>query len=105
MKFLAIILSTFILVLSIVPFEDNYCGIQCEEISDSTHQDKENHDSESCPPLCDCQCSQIHVISVEHKDVTNAFVFADESKISCGLDNEISFDLLNSIWHPPKLVA
>tara|TARA_R110001592_G_scaffold45430_2_gene145167 strand:- start:6942 stop:7256 length:315 start_codon:yes stop_codon:yes gene_type:complete len=103
MKFFAIILSTFILVLSIVPFEDDYCGIQCEEISASNQQDSGNHNNESCPPICGCQCVHIQVAAVSRDIIETPLISVKNTKLSRVYDEDISFDLINSIWHPPKL--
>lgn len=108
MKFFAVILATFILVLSIVPFEGACCDTQCEEVYSGldTKSDQENNggqQNETCPPLCGCQCSHIHVISVVYNKVDRQLAPVNDHKLPRAYNDGISFDLIHAIWHPPKI--
>jgi hypothetical protein len=107
MKYLSLIFATFTLLLSAVPIEGacrsaSYDGVYNYSGTESNQHESGNQDNETCPPLCGCQCSHIHVISVSHNREIVHLVFADNSKLPGDYSNGISFNLINAVWHPPK---
>lgn len=63
MKFLAVILSIYILALNFAPCEDesSVCDEKISEFSQQSADDNHDHEtSDLCSPFCQCQCCHIH---------------------------------------------
>ena len=105
MKFITIILSLLILVLSIKPCSDgnNTEDQQQDEISDNhNHQ---NDSDDTCPITCICNCCGITI------------TYQPIIKFDLDLNNQISTEILSvyqsiyrfnfhsNIWKPPQLIS
>jgi len=105
MKFITIILSLLILVLSIKPCSDgnNTEDQQQDEISDNhNHQ---NDSDDTCPITCICNCCGITI------------TYQPIIKFDLDLNNQISTEILSvyqsiyrfnfhsNIWQPPQFIS
>jgi hypothetical protein len=105
MKFITIILSLLILVLSIKPCSDgnNTEDQQQDEISDNhNHQ---NDSDDTCPITCICNCCGITI------------TYQPILKFDLDLNNQISTEILSvyqsiyrfnfhsNIWQPPQFIS
>ena len=105
MKFITIILSLLILVLSIKPCSDgnNAEDQHLDEISaEHNHQ---NDSDDSCPITCICNCCGI------------AITYQPIETFELGINNQISTEILSvyqsiyrfnfhsNIWQPPQLIS
>ena len=70
MKFIALILSIYILTLNLVPCEDSVVidNKTQTEISQPAGDDHQHQDSDFCSPFCICQCCHINVIQYQFTD-------------------------------------
>lgn len=103
MKFIAVILSISILVLSLAPCGDE---IDCNNhIANKTEQtgDKHDHKTESCSPFCICACcSHISNIFSEKTDICKFNLILVAQAQPCSNETFIS-ESHSNIWQPPKL--
>ena len=103
MKFVTIILSLIILLLSVIPCSDgqNIEDQHQDEIS-VNHNHQEDSD-DSCPVTCICNCCGM---SITYEPI-KSFSLIEYHKISTELITTYQpiyrFDFLSNIWHPHKL--
>jgi hypothetical protein len=101
MKFLAFILSIYILALNFSPCEDNN-AINDEVKTEITKQVDDGHvDLDLCSPFCQCHCCHIHA---------TYFSIADLNVTILDIPTELFFhfyglekDFNNSILQPPRV--
>ena len=109
MRFLSLILSAYMLVLSLAPCTD---GVQHDHIQsacdseilvDSNSHSDHNHDhQDTCPPFCVCACCGSIVIipsQIVYKELANHIC----SSSIYGYLSSYSFEFQSSVWHPPTL--
>ena len=109
MRFLSLILSAYMLVLSLAPCTD---GVQHDHIQsacdseilvDSNSHSDHNHDhQDTCPPFCVCACCGSIVIipsQIVYKELANQIC----SSSIYGYLSNYSFEFQSSVWHPPIL--
>lgn len=106
MRFLAILLSAYILLLSCYPCQDSgetHQHTKKEQLAHA-HSDCHGHDDgEVCSPLCACGCCTIHCISA------NYFLSFPPLNTTVWHSRNSSYKtpfvplLVRAIWQPPKL--
>lgn len=64
MKFLAFLLSVYILALNLAPCDDNvtHDNMDKTEILQAIGDNHQHQDSDFCSPFCICQCCHVNVI-------------------------------------------
>ena len=103
MKFLALILSIYILALNFAPCEDNSTSDNDTntKISQNIDFDHQHSNSDLCSPFCQCCCCHIHAIDFNFDDLkltiseTSTEVFFH----IYGLEKNFN----NSILQPPRV--
>jgi hypothetical protein len=98
MKYLVLILSLYIFVLTSSPCVDEPAGAYANKTEQSNNQEKSNH---HCSPFCTCQCCASPVVFQEFK-VSFSYVEFAEKPLSFYSSSYIS-TLFISIWQPPKI--
>jgi hypothetical protein len=102
MKALTVILSFYIVVLTIIPCIDkpHEKTVGRMELSgNSTHSDEQGADH--CSPFCVCSCCGNHVVSIEKMTLSNVFSFP--GKQIPWFTADFKSDPSRSIWQPPKI--
>ena len=103
MKFIAFILSIYILALNFTPCEDSpVVGDEFNiEISQNIDMDHDHSDLDLCSPFCQCHCCHIHVtcfnlaeLSLTTSEISTVIILHFDS-----LGKEIT----NTILQPPKV--
>ncbi|WP_299779327.1 DUF6660 family protein [uncultured Formosa sp.] len=106
MKFIAIILSIYILGLNFTPCEDVVSvdgGIEQKVSELSEHNDtNHNHDtSDLCSPFCQCHCCQINVVQFHPLEIS--FTDPDIStKVFLHFDS-LGQDFNQTLLQPPRV--
>ncbi|MBK5192848.1 MAG: hypothetical protein JJE07_06485 [Flavobacteriaceae bacterium] len=100
-KFSAIILSLFFLVLTFVPCADDGSSFSVE-----TGQIAEGHldhtgATEMCPPFCECQCCNSQIIT--SNPVAFEPINFEISKLVDPYKNKIHKDIFISFMQPPQI--
>ncbi|NOY47654.1 hypothetical protein MNBD_BACTEROID02-1257 [hydrothermal vent metagenome] len=103
MKFLAFILSIYILALNFAPCEDNVTvGNDVNvEVSQSGDIDHSHNNLDLCSPFCQCHCCHVHVTYLNLEDFT-----APLQKIPTDIFlhfDSLGKDITNSILQPPRV--
>ena len=106
MKFLAIILSAYMLLLALLPCGDE---VECMDeeryetaFNDNTRQDHENH-SEICSPFCICACcgQVLNVLTTPYFALKPHFSVSSHTAFY----KDPYFEIIPiAIWQPPKLI-
>ncbi len=105
MKFLTVILSITILLLSTKPCSDgqNFEDQHQDELS-INHNHQEDSD-DSCPSICICSCCGM---SITYESFVT-FNFFEYCKISTNLITTYppiyKFDFHSNIWQPPQVIS
>lgn len=104
MKWLYIILSIYITVLSCIPCSDeNECNVTTSNITIIDNHQEHEHEAEMCSPFCICNCcgcSGITLIqshSIDYK-ITVDIVTVSNMYVPAFIDN-----YTGSVWQPPKI--
>ena len=99
MRYLAFILSLYVLVLTAVPCVD--VQITSFESAQQSHQDHHQGEGDHCSPFCTCNCCATSVIFQDFQVQLNSFAF---------IEKQYSFYATGSyhgpvtaIWQPPKI--
>lgn len=103
MKFVAIILSIFIVYLVSVPCVDEIDHASKSVIEHSTPQGSPcNHnDHDACTPFCVCSCcGVVVVISLVHFD---SLPYMMLQAVINSIQKELFSNFFQSFWQPPKL--
>lgn len=112
MKFLAYILTTYILFLVIKPgivaislqtdTEQSCCGGQCAPIQSNDHNQKKDNSEKNCNPFQVCNSCLLQVASIpfykilpKHKISTKRYFF---------YKSVFSSQFASDFWQPPKIV-
>ncbi|MET7001453.1 DUF6660 family protein [Chitinophaga defluvii] len=102
MKFFALIMGVWLLILSCLPCGDSReCNDQRATTISANHQ-QHNHDIEHCAPFCTCSCCSISMschkipIYIIAKKVFATKNYSDYPTPFC---KEVS----HAIWQPPKI--
>jgi len=105
MRMLALILSFYITVLSIVPCSDNSPNNTIHsniEVSTSKHDHNHSDHQDDCTPFCACTCCGSFVIEpINHFLIDNKIVISSDC-LFCYSFNYV-FDFYEVAWHPPSL--
>ncbi|WP_299672592.1 DUF6660 family protein [uncultured Polaribacter sp.] len=107
MKFLAFILSIYILTLNLAPCEDYEAGAfnddiepEISQIFDNDHQ-HQDQDLDLCSPFCICQCCHISTMNFKFVDIKfNIFYISTQDFF---YQNGIKKSFTASILQPPKV--
>ncbi|MGV3631270.1 MAG: DUF6660 family protein [Bacteroidota bacterium] len=104
MKYFWIILSAFILFLSITPCcdDEKHDAVTHTTISQSDHHD--SHEHQACSPFCVCSCCGSHGVNIQQASIgIEAFLMPEsEYKVSKPTSDLVSTFEAN-IWQPPQL--
>ena len=102
MKYLAFILSIYILALNLAPCEDytvldNEVQTEVSQVTDSNHQ---HQGSDLCSPFCICQCCHISTINFKFVDVSinTSYISTQDFFYQNGTEK----DFTTSILQPPR---
>ena len=103
MKFLACIMSLYILVLIAVPCADHPEDhvLVKNEIVSGTHQDRD-HAGDQCSPFCTCDCCVSPILYQDHTLIFQCFTVLLGTYLPEYSVESISF-YPGSIWQPPQL--
>ncbi|MDW5289596.1 DUF6660 family protein [Formosa sp. PL04] len=103
MKFLAVILSIYILALNFAPCEDTASFDDDTTTEFSEHSDS-NHDhnaSDECSPFCQCHCCHIHATQFIPLEIS--FTISEIStKLFLHFDS-LGKDFNQTILQPPRV--
>jgi len=106
MKLFTCILVVIILILSITPIVGVHCNVSNWTTNieiNSDQEDNETEGDETCPLLCGCQCGHRYLISITSSRMVSNPVLVNNIKLPETYSEGTSFDLIHSIWHPPKI--
>ena len=103
MKFFTIILSIYILVLSLSP-----CGdvVDCKDHANTKTEhtgDKHDHKTENCSPFCICACCGQVFSTASHNTDINSFSYTLSEKTLTKYRESFISTHYNNIWQPPKI--
>lgn len=105
MKGIAIILSIFILFLSLKPCSDGNNAEDKNTDEISLNHNHKNDSDDSCPITCSCNCCGM---SITYQPIEQ-FIIKINLKISTYTSSEYQsnyrFDFLSNIWQPPQLIS
>lgn len=106
MKFLSVIVSIVILVVSLVPCPDNLIVKRGssfkKEITSSNSSNEHNGTSDNCSPFCTCSCCTASAIYYQFsKSQVEKVIFQSEKYPLYNIS--FSTEVFYSIWQPPKL--
>ena len=103
MKFIAIILSLFILFLSAKPSSDGQNLEDQQQEGISSNHNHQNDSDDSCPVTCVCNCCGMSITYEPLK----TYNLIDYSKISTELITTYQpiyrFNFHSNIWQPPQV--
>ncbi|MCW3116928.1 MAG: hypothetical protein JWM28_1010 [Chitinophagaceae bacterium] len=102
MKLLQIILSTYLIFLSVVPCTDTEAGALDSETVISTTAGTQQQDNDLCSPLCVCSCCAGFSIASHLRNLPSVTIVLGEEPESIYFDPQIK-ELLRSFWQPPKV--
>jgi hypothetical protein len=106
MKYLTILLSTYILALSFVTCSDTVANKLMDKESVELTQDFDhgNHshseEADVCSPFCSCQCCQVtvDVFKLSTFNLRLELILLEEIS---SINHDISQDVLQSLYQPP----
>jgi len=103
MKFLAIILSFYLLLLTAIPCIDAKADnkMQNTELSQEKQDNHHHSDSDNCTPFCSCNCCATSVVFQAYEVQLNCFPFCEKQYFP--VTSAFISDTLASIWQPPKI--
>lgn len=106
MKRVTIILSIFILSLSIIPCADNltHNNVITDRIKSSTDHNHNSAERDHCTPFCACFCCGTTVFITLLPTLENEPLINTE-KLSYYFNYQYAFIFLNNIWQPPKMIG
>ena len=103
MKFISIILSFYVLMLTAIPCIDAPVH-DCMNKTDASQGNQHSHhqnDSDRCSPFCTCNCCATSVIFQDVQVQLSCFSFIEIQYFP--LSTGFFSDSLASIWQPPKI--
>ena len=102
MKFLAFILSIYILALNFAPCQDNDEFNTEVKTEITQHNTDDGHmDLDLCSPFCQCHCCQIHATYFKKSNLTNAISEISTEVFFHTYGLEKTF--ISPILQPPKV--
>ncbi len=104
MRFLASILSVYLLLLTAVPCIDAHADnvLHKTTLSQEKQDNHQHSDSDSCSPFCACNCCATSVVFQIYQAKLNCFSFSEKQYFPV---SSVCFsNPLASIWQPPKIV-
>jgi len=103
MKFISIILSFYMLMLTAIPCIDAHADtvFHKTELAQEKQDNHHHSDSDKCSPFCTCNCCATSVIFEVYLVQLDCFPFSQKKyfPVSSGFFS----DPLASIWQPPKI--
>jgi len=103
MKFLAFLLSVYILALNFVPCEDNNATDKDikTELSQNIDVNHSHNGLDLCSPFCHCHCCHIHItyFNSSESDLVSNYISTEVFLHFDSLGEEIS----NPILQPPRI--
>jgi len=103
MKFIACILSFYIMVLLAIPCADHQKDhvLQKKEMASAAHHDKD-HMGDQCSPFCTCDCCVSPIIYQDYTVILDSFAILMGSYSSENPFDSVTF-YSGSIWQPPQI--
>ena len=105
MKFITIILSLLILVLSIKPCSDENNAEDLHQDGISAEHNHQNDGDDACPITCVCNCCGMAITYLLIKTFNLKFNEKISTKVFSNYQSNYRFDFLSNIWQPPQLIS
>jgi hypothetical protein len=104
-KFLALILALYVLLLPCVPCMDmDECTGDSATETSSSSTNHDNDENEACNPFCSCACcGQVFYPNLQPGKTAAYKPLIDLKYQSLYTCNALSSDFYGNIWQPPKL--
>ena len=105
MKFITIILSLIILVLSIKPCSDGNNAEDLHQDEITTEHNHQNDSDDTCPITCACNCCGM---TINYQPLQTFELYINNpisTEIISDYQSSYRFDLISNIWQPPKLIS
>lgn len=104
MKYLALMLSFYVLMLNAIPCIDvsvDDC-MNKTDLGQGGQDSQHQNDSDHCSPFCTCNCCATSVIFQEMPVLLKSFSIIEKQYIP--LSTGFFSDPTDNIWQPPKIV-
>ncbi len=104
MRFVAVIFSIYMLVLTAIPCIDSYYDVNSPyktELTQENHASHHHNDSDNCSPFCTCNCCATSVVF--HTQMAQLTCFSFTAKQYFPVTSVFISDPLANIWQPPKI--
>ncbi|WET03165.1 DUF6660 family protein [Flavobacterium sp. YJ01] len=106
MKWIAIILSVYLMALSNMPCADMEVNSAMHKTAQFSSEENHSHDKENdlCSPFCACNCCGAQVLSYQ-TPITFEFPQTDHLILSPlpSYNSILASNFYGSIWQPPQL--
>lgn len=100
MKYLTVILSIYIMILTCMPCADAYTtNIDCYSIEQQDHEQEHSNDIEICSPFCYCNCCQT-LTQTSTFVIPKVNIPGVKVKTPMLVQNELESTIM--FWRPPK---
>jgi len=103
MKFLAVILSFYLLLLIAIPCIDAPADntLNKTELAQEKQESHHHSDSDNCSPFCACNCCATSVVLLVYQVQLDCFPFIEKQYFP--VTSVFISDPLATIWQPPKI--
>lgn len=100
---MTIILSIFLLSLTLLPCDDMQTEDNCGTESHYHLTDNHDHDADAdlCSPFCQCHCCHTHITAQQSPPLSATLAFISES--TSGYIPNIGKDIADSLLQPPQV--
>ena len=105
MKFITIILSLLILVLSITPCSDGNNSEDQHQDEISANHNHQNDSDDSCPITCACNCCGMTITYQPLQAYTLGLNNQISTEIISDYQSIYRFNFHSNIWQPPQLIS
>ena len=107
MKWIAILLSIYLMALSNMPCADMEVDSAMHTTAHFSSEESHSHDKDNdlCSPFCACNCCGAQVLSYQIAEVIDfPIAFSMISKIVPTYNSVFASNFYGSIWQPPQIV-
>lgn len=102
MKLLAILLSIYLVGLSLMPCEDSIAtNDQTPEIHQVDGQDHSSSQPDDCTPFCQCHCCHVHITQAQQQELSLATT--EISRKIPEKNYRLGDDLPRAFFQPPRV--
>ena len=105
MKFVTIILSLIILILSIKPCSDGNNAEDLHKDEISAHHNHQNDSDDSCPITCICNCCGMTIAYEPIKTISLNINIKISTSLVSTYQSSYIFDFHSNLWQPPQLIS